>query len=145
MSIRGRVHALAIEAEIDRDSIANLCDIARFLTDWLVEHGERLKAIEDELSQPLVDDLTPEAALRSAIARQAVVTFKYRDAEGQSSYRVVSPYEIEHKRTRDLPGTNYYSLVAWDHGREAPRHFRIERIEGPVTCTSVEAYREPQD
>lgn len=108
--------------------------------------NRRLEALEDsELSLRKVS-MDPEVMLAVACDERRVITFKYRDREGQSSYRVVSPYEIEEKwSAAHVPRSDsFLSLVAWDHGREGIRHFRVERIEGPVTTTRVEPYRQPQ-
>jgi predicted DNA-binding transcriptional regulator YafY len=50
---------------------------------------------------------------------------------------------VEEKRERR--GAYFNSLVAYDHGRDAIRHFRIERIEGDVTYTDAEEYRQPEE
>lgn len=87
--------------------------------------------------------VTTEAQVAAAIAYQQPVLFKYRDAEGVTSYRVASPHRLT--RTSAQNGHNgggrpFTVLEAYDHGREDFRHFRLSRIEGDVQTTDAVSY-----
>lgn len=140
MSLQTKVEELFRRGEYDFEAIGELIE-------WSVCVEKRLAALEraGETLDPRTDN---EVRLRLAIEAELPVTFKYRDREGASSYRVVSPYELGVKYGQNGATAwcdKFISLVAWDHGREAPRHFRVERIEGPVLPSNVESYRPPQE
>lgn len=82
-----------------------------------------------------------ELVFEKAIADGRVVAFKYRDAEGVPSYRVVSPYEL--RNTLDLHVG--VVVVAYDHGREGVRQFRLDRIEGSPWYVEAEDYVAPAE
>ena len=71
--------------------------------------------------------LTP---LRGALVDGHRVEFDYRDARGVVEHRTVDPLRI------DSEDQSWY-LRAWDHGREAVRTFRVDRM------TAIETTGEP--
>jgi predicted DNA-binding transcriptional regulator YafY len=80
---------------------------------------------------PLVDisDLTAmDAALlpafETAFLQRRYIRFRYRDAKGAATNRVVEPHAM-----LILPPLWY--LVAWDPARDDFRHFRMDRIACP--------------
>jgi proteasome accessory factor C len=62
--------------------------------------------------------LTP---LREALVAGRQIEFDYRDARGDTEGRVVDPLRI------DSEDQSWY-LRGWDHGREAVRTFRVDRM-----------------
>lgn len=67
----------------------------------------------------------PDALLeqvRDAIRREHRVQLGYRDADGQASQRVVWPFALGYFEQARV-------LVAWCELRQAPRHFRLDRVE----------------
>jgi predicted DNA-binding transcriptional regulator YafY len=64
--------------------------------------------------------------------------FNYRSRGGTTSTRNVEPHRVVHT------GHRWY-LVAWDVGRKDWRTFRVDRIEGKLTTTSLFAPRKPPD
>lgn len=76
--------------------------------------------------------LTP---LREALVAGRQVEFDYRDARGETEHRVVDPLRID---SEDL---SWY-LRGWDHGREAVRTFRVDRMSGlAATDRAIERTR----
>lgn len=66
-----------------------------------------------------------DAALAEALSTRTTITFAYRDATGGRTARRVDPYAVRMRR-----GAWY--LVAHDHGRDALRAFRLDRIDGTI-------------
>lgn len=85
---------------------------------------------------------THEISFAGAARRQEVVGFKYRDAAGELSYRVFSPWEVEYGEAH--PVTPHISVLGWDHGREGIRRFRIARLLSRPVLVPSERYREPE-
>ncbi|MBW9064773.1 WYL domain-containing protein [Rhizobium herbae] len=63
-------------------------------------------------------------AFEAAFLQRLHLRFRYRDAKGVETVR-----EVEPQAMLILPPLWY--LVAWDSGREAFRHFRMDRINKP--------------
>jgi predicted DNA-binding transcriptional regulator YafY len=63
-------------------------------------------------------------AFETAFLQRQSLGFRYRDAKGAVTNRVVEPHAM-----LILPPLWY--LVAWDPARDAFRHFRMDRISGP--------------
>jgi len=57
----------------------------------------------------------------SAILRDRVVEFGYRDKEGRLSLRRVAPVKL-------LSAQGFWYLIGWDLHKELPRTFRLDRI-----------------
>lgn len=93
------------------------------LIDGLHVEIERLEAGD---SAGAAEQEEAEGFLRGCVELHTVVTFKYRDAEDETSYRMFSPWQV-----RETAG-RFLSAVGYDHGRDGVRHFRIARIEGAV-------------
>lgn len=138
MSTRARLKTLEGKQRLtERIVTAKAADVNTF-AHMVGRDIRELRAKVDELTpKPLPED--PEIALTVACDERRVVTFKYRDRDGETSWRVVSPYEL-----RIINGIGSLSLQCYDHGREGLRHFRVERIEGAVTVTNVAEYRPAQ-
>jgi predicted DNA-binding transcriptional regulator YafY len=162
MSTRKRLETLEGKQRLTQRILGDVSDALEFLLQIERQQNERidyaqrergkLRAKVEELSVGIEALPNPNAddALRYAIEERRVVTFKYRDRDGETSWRVVSPYELEEKightvRSLEPHVERFLSLQGYDHGREGLRHFRVERIEGAVTVTNVAEYREPQD
>lgn len=67
-----------------------------------------------------VDELPVLPVLRDAIARRAVVTFRYHDRA-----REVDPYGL-------LLRNGFWYVLGRDHGADEQRTFRVDRIDGDV-------------
>lgn len=91
--------------------------------------------LEAEPNLPGRDD-TVESFIRRMIDANLTVEFDYTDAKGEESTRRVSPYELR-------PNGHGPNLVGYDHGREAIRQFRLDRIELPGPCPVQ--YRQPEE
>lgn len=78
--------------------------------------------------------------LLEAVTERRPVHFRYRAAStGQVSSRDVEPWRIAARR-------GGWYLVGWDRGRQAPRVFRLSRIEGRVRLTAAAgAFEIPED
>ncbi|MFP3712214.1 helix-turn-helix transcriptional regulator [Puerhibacterium sp. TATVAM-FAB25] len=89
----------------------------------------RVRAVGDAYG-PLLD----------AVTERRPVHFRYRAAStGQISSREVEPWRIAARR-------GGWYLVGWDRGRQAPRVFRLSRIEGRVRLTAAAgAFQIPED
>lgn len=75
--------------------------------------------------------------LMTAIRTGHVVTFDYRaPSASTASRRTVSPWSLS---TRE----GHWMLQGHDHDRDAQRTFRVSRISGPITVTSI-VRTEPQ-
>ena len=77
---------------------------------------------------PGAPDLGP---LFGAIAAQAPVRFRYRGED-----RTVDPYRLDFQRGR-------WYLSGHDHGRDAGRSFRVDRIAGDVEVRAGETFERP--
>lgn len=104
-------------------------DLRRFLDCLYVGQLSPLVDISD--LQPMEPALLP--AFEAAFLKRQHLGFRYRDAKGTSSSRVVEPQAM-----LILPPLWY--LVAWDPSREAFRHFRMDRISRPE-CLEGTAFR----
>ncbi|MEQ6494284.1 helix-turn-helix transcriptional regulator [Pseudomonas aeruginosa] len=62
------------------------------------------------------------ARVRDAIRSEHRLRFGYRDAQGQASERVVWPFALGYFEQARV-------LVAWCELRQAPRHFRLDRMD----------------
>lgn len=71
------------------------------------------------------------AVLFEAIARRSPVAFSYRGEQ-----RRVDPYRLSYAR-------GHWYLEAWDHGREAERQFRLDRIEGDIDVEEGRGFEQP--
>lgn len=63
-------------------------------------------------------------AFETAFLQRQLLTFRYRDAKGARTNRIVEPHAL-----LILPPLWY--LVAWDPARGDFRHFRMDRISRP--------------
>jgi predicted DNA-binding transcriptional regulator YafY len=90
-------------------------------------HGEAEAPIA---SLPLVPSL---ATLFEAFRRRAPVTFEYRGEE-----RTVEPWGLTSKR-------GHWYMVGFDHGREAVRSFRADRVAGEVSVGEPGTFDAPAD
>jgi predicted DNA-binding transcriptional regulator YafY len=79
-------------------------------------------------------DVTPGlASLFDAVRRHATVTFSYRgEARSLDPYGVVLRF-------------GHWYVVGHDHDRDAPRAFRVDRIEGHATLGADNAFTPPDD
>ncbi len=78
-------------------------------------------------------------AVAAAVVTRTCLAFRYRAADGTVSDREVDPYAVVQRR-----GSWY--LVARDHGRDALRAFRLDRLQGrPRTVGPPEAFDTPDD
>ncbi len=71
------------------------------------------------------------AVLFEALARRSPVAFSYRGEQ-----RRVDPYRLSYAR-------GHWYLEAWDHGREAERQFRLDRIEGDIDVEEGPGFEQP--
>lgn len=91
--------------------------------------GERARiarachGISEELAESIGDTYGPEEIIPEAVDRENPVALNYRDAEGKTSARVLSPYEVRDTQAGDT------IVVGFDHDREAIRSFRFDRID----------------
>lgn len=81
----------------------------------------------------VVPDLPLLPALRDAVNRRAPVTFGYREID-----RRVDPWGL-------LLRAGFWYLIGFDHGRDARRTYRIDRIEGDVEVIDGETFERPAD
>lgn len=73
--------------------------------------------------------------LLAAVDSERVVQFDYPSSEdGTPVRRTFSPWEPKGA-----------SIVGWDHDRDAPRHYRPERIDGMVVLDPFESYTYPTE
>jgi proteasome accessory factor B len=68
-----------------------------------------------------------------AVSRRRVLTFRYRDDE-----RRLEPYGVVHR-------IGHWYVVGRDVDRDAPRSFRIDRIEGRPEAGAADAFEPPAD
>ncbi len=81
----------------------------------------------------VVPDLPSLPALRDAVNRRVPVTFGYREID-----RRVDPWGL-------LLRAGFWYLIGFDHGRDARRTYRIDRIEGEVDVVDGETFERPAD
>jgi predicted DNA-binding transcriptional regulator YafY len=81
----------------------------------------------------IMPDLEWLPALREATATRTSVRFVYRDVE-----RTVDPWGL-------LLRDGFWYLIGFDHGRDARRTYRIDRIEGDVELLSGDTFERPVD
>jgi proteasome accessory factor B len=72
-----------------------------------------------------------------AVADRRVVTFEYEPSTGDAGTRVVEPWFVHFERGR-------WYLRGFDRDRGGPRHYRFDRILGPVKVTNDTATRSPE-
>jgi predicted DNA-binding transcriptional regulator YafY len=77
---------------------------------------------------PTIPQLVP---LFAAVAERAPVTFGYR---GET--RTIDPHRLSFSRGR-------WYLDGFDHGRDADRQFRLDRIDGDVTVGAASSFERP--
>ncbi len=84
----------------------------------------------------------PEAAFESvlgALTQRSAVTFTYRAAStGEVRRRIVEPWRLVNQRRA-------WYLIGFDRDREAPRAFRLSRIEGRVRTTGAAGVVSPPE
>jgi predicted DNA-binding transcriptional regulator YafY len=112
------VTAVRLEGDAGREGLAKLGGVA----------GEGA-------ASPLAQlDVTPGlASLFDAVRRHATVTFSYRGEE-----RSLDPYGV-------VLRFGHWYVVGHDHDRDAPRAFRVDRIEGHATLGADNAFTPPDD
>lgn len=90
---------------------------------------------DDDDVQPLAAfELTPHLGdLFEAVTRRSVVSFRYR---GEA--RHLEPYGILHR-------FGHWYVVGRDRDREAPRAFRVDRLDGPPDLGEAGAFVAPPD
>lgn len=81
----------------------------------------------------VVPDLPSLPALRDAVNRRVRVAFEYRDVD-----RRVDPWGL-------LLRAGFWYLIGFDHGRDARRTYRIDRIDGEVDVIADETFERPAD
>lgn len=77
----------------------------------------------------ITDSLYPPEVLATAVVNRMTVTFTYQTPQTEPSMRSVDPYALARRRSR-------WYLVGYDHGRDAIRAFRIDRIIGTISTGS---------
>ena len=78
-------------------------------------------------------------AVAAAVVTRTCLSFRYRSAEGTVSDRKVDPYAVVQRR-----GSWY--LVARDHGRDALRAFRLDRLQDtPRPFGEAGAFTTPEE
>jgi proteasome accessory factor B len=81
----------------------------------------------------------PVDAVADAVVARRTIRFSYRTAAGDRAERTVDPYGIVQRRAA-------WYLVGRDHGRDAQRAFRLDRIEGrPKLVGEPGAFTTPED
>lgn len=112
-----------IEKALPPDKVGDL----RAFLDCL--HIGQLSPLQDLSDMGKMDaELLPE--FEAAFLRRYLLRFDYRDANGRTTQR-----EVEPQAMLILPPLWY--LVAWDPMREDFRHFRMDRISGPMAMTGT--------
>jgi proteasome accessory factor B len=103
--------------------------------DALRKLGGAEGAPDDEGARPLAAfELTPHLGdLFEAVTRRSVVTFRYRGDE-----RHLEPYGILHR-------FGHWYVVGRDRDRNAPRAFRVDRLDGPPALGEPGAFAPPTD
>ena len=81
----------------------------------------------------VVPDLPSLPVLRDAVNRRVPVAFAYRDVD-----RRVDPWGL-------LLRAGFWYLIGFDHGRDARRTFRIDRIDGDVTIVEGDTFERPAE
>lgn len=76
--------------------------------------------------------------LADALVRRVPLRFRYRTAAGDLAERTVDPHAVVHRR-----GAWY--LVARDHDRDAPRAFRLDRVDGQLAAAGPPGSFTPPD
>lgn len=77
--------------------------------------------------------------LEQAIAAELPVTLSYRKPGANIEPRTISPYELPESKAGDV------SVLGWDHGREALRQFRLDRIKLVRRADDLVDFRPPTD
>jgi predicted DNA-binding transcriptional regulator YafY len=76
------------------------------------------------------------AAVQQAVAERRVLVLRYRDGKGTASQREVEPQLL-------ASGSDQAFLLAWCRERQAPRWFRLDRIEGVRLTAETAPRRDP--
>lgn len=100
--------------------VDNVLDLRRLLERVHFGTLSPLQSLDD--LGDLVSELLP--AFETAFLERRCLRFRYRDAKGRESTRMVEPQAM-----LVLPPLWY--LVAWDPQRDGFRHFRMDRIAAP--------------
>ncbi len=82
------------------------------------------------VEQPLL------GALYGALLERTGIRFRYRSADGAASTRSVEPYGLVHR-------AGHWYLVGRDESRDAPRSFKVSRIDGAIETTAT-SYEVPE-
>ena len=78
-------------------------------------------------------------AVKDAVMTRRAITFTYRAAGRESAVRHVQPWTVTNRR-------GHWYVAGFDTDRDAPRVFRLSRIEGPVRLVGKPgAYEVPGD
>ena len=131
-----RTAAGASVAGIEDASLRALVKLEQVLPSRLRPRLRALQGAETmfRTGGPMVD---PQCltVVGSACRESERIRFAYRDREGNESRRDVDPHTLV------STGRRWY-LVAWDHGREDWRTFRVDRIARPAATGVRAANRE---
>ena len=122
---------------VEEASIRALAKIEQILPARL---GRRVAALQAAIVTPGRAESAVGAPMLSILAGACrdleSLRFRYRDYGGAVSARSVEPHRLVHT------GRRWY-LVAWDHGREDWRTFRVDRMEERVTTGARFEPRDP--
>ena len=75
--------------------------------------------------------------VQRAVAERRVLLLRYRDAQGRISRRAVEPQLL-------ASGSDQAFLLAWCRERQAPRWFRLDRIEAAEATSDPAPKRDPR-
>lgn len=82
------------------------------------------EVMESQEAQDSIGRIAAAIALDEAIRQQVPVELSYRKADAKTpEARIVSPSELWEAKDSS------FILSAFDHGRDEPRSFRLDRIE----------------
>jgi predicted DNA-binding transcriptional regulator YafY len=95
--------------------------------------GALSTGVADALPHADLEELPALPLLHAAARRRAVVEFSYR-----GDARAVEPYGV-------LFFERFWYLAGFDLGRQGPRRFRVDRIDGEVTVGPAGAFERPAD
>ncbi|MEX2532465.1 MAG: WYL domain-containing protein [Nitriliruptoraceae bacterium] len=86
----------------------------------------------------ITHSLYPPEVLAAAVVDRVTVTFTYQTPHAEPSVRSVDPYALARRRSR-------WYLIGFDHGRDAIRAFRVDRIIGTINTDSERGAFVPPD
>lgn len=89
------------------------------------------------LAAPPLSAAPLDEILETAIATKQPLRILYAKPDEAASERIVSPSEVWEAKDSSL------ILSAFDHGRDEPRSFRLDRIEDAITVDDVEFVEMP--